>query len=106
MKLGVILSTNDPETCWNALRFANFSLKQKDQVRVFMNGKGVEFQKISTAKFDSVGQADAFLKGGGKIDACGTCMKSREQAESEMCPLSTLKDLYVIVRESEKVVTF
>ncbi|HLY73509.1 MAG TPA: DsrE family protein [Planctomycetota bacterium] len=106
MKLGVIISSNDPETCWNALRFANFSLKQKDQVRVFLIGKGVEFQNVSTDKFNSVGQADAFLKGGGKIDACGTCIKSRDQAESEMCPISTMKDLYEIVRESEKVVTF
>jgi len=31
MKLGIVLSTNDAETCWNALRFANFALKQRDQ---------------------------------------------------------------------------
>jgi uncharacterized protein involved in oxidation of intracellular sulfur len=104
--LGVIVSSNDAETCWNALRFANYGLKQKDQVRVFLVGKGVECEKVSTDKFNTVDQAQTFLKGGGKIDACGTCIKSREQKESEMCPISGLKDLYEIVKESERVVTF
>jgi len=31
MKIGVILSSNDAETCWNALGYANFCLGQKDQ---------------------------------------------------------------------------
>jgi len=48
---GVIISSNDAETCWNALRYANFSLDQKDEVKVFFMGKGVEYQKISTDKF-------------------------------------------------------
>ena len=46
MKLGVIISSNDAETCWNALRYANFY------------------------------------------------------------PVSTMKDMYEIVKESDKVVTF
>ena len=48
MKIGVIISSNDAETCWNALRYANFSLGQKDEVKVFLAGKGVEYQAIST----------------------------------------------------------
>ncbi len=27
MKTGIIISSNDAETCWNALRFANFRLE-------------------------------------------------------------------------------
>ena len=42
----------------------------------------------------------------GKIYACGTCIKSREQEGSEMCPISTIKDMYEIVKEGDKVVTF
>ena len=53
MKIGVIISSNDVETCWNALRYANFALEQKDEVKVFFMGKGVEYQKISTEKFKS-----------------------------------------------------
>ena len=106
MKIGVIISSNDAETCWNALRYANYALGQKDEVKVFFMGKGVEYQKVSTDKFNTIEQADTFLKAGGKVYACGTCIKSREQEGSEMCPISTLKDMYEIVKESDKVVTF
>jgi uncharacterized protein involved in oxidation of intracellular sulfur len=106
MKIGVIISTNDVETCWNAIRYANFALGQKDEVKIFLMGKGVEYQSISTEKFNTVEQAEKFLQAGGKILACGTCIKSRNQQDSEMCPISTMKDMYEIIKESEKVVTF
>lgn len=35
MKLGVIITQTDPETVFNALRLALYSLEQGDQVRVF-----------------------------------------------------------------------
>ena len=106
MKIGVIISSNDPETCWNALRYANFCLEQKDEVKMFFMGKGVEYQKIGTDKFNTAEQAAKFMQAGGRIYACGSCIKSREQEGSEMCPISTMKDMYDLVRESDKVVTF
>ena len=106
MKIGVIISSNDAETCWNAMRYANFALGQKDEIKVFFMGKGVEYQKVGTDKFNTGEQADKFLKSGGKIYACGTCIKSREQEGSEMCPISTMKDMYEIIKESDRVVTF
>ena len=105
MKIGIVISSN-AETCWNALRYANFCLLQKDETKVFFMGKGVEYQKVSNDKFNTLEQANKFLKTGGKIYACGTCIKSREQEVSEMCPISTMKDMYEIVKESDKVVTF
>lgn len=106
MKIGIIISTNDAETCWNAIRYGNFALKQGDEVKIFFMGKGVEYQKISTDKFNTLEQAEKFIQSGGKIYACGSCIKSREQEASEMCPISTMKDMYDIVKESDKVVTF
>ncbi|HOY09351.1 MAG TPA: DsrE family protein [Candidatus Omnitrophota bacterium] len=106
MKIGVIISSNDAETSWNALRYANFALGQKDEVKIFFMGKGVEYQKISTEKFNTVEQAEKLMQAGGKIYACGSCMKSREQEGSDMCPISTMKDMYDIVKESDKMVTF
>jgi len=106
MKIGLIISTNEPETCWNALRYANFCLQQKDEVKIFLMGKGVEYQKAGTDKFNIVEQASKFLNNGGKIFACGTCIKAREQESSDMCPISTLKDMYEIIKESDKTVTF
>ena len=43
---------------------------------------------------------------GGKILACGTCLKVRGSEGTELCPLSTMKDLYELVRDSDKVVSF
>lgn len=106
MKIGVIISSNDAETSWNALRYANFALGQKDEVKVFLTGKGVEYQSISTDKFNTVEQAEKFMQGCGKILACGTCIKSRNQEGSEMCPINTMKDMYEIIKDSDKVVTF
>ena len=106
MKVGIIISSNDAETCWNALRYANFCVSQKDDVKIFLTGKGVEYQKISTEKFNAIEQAEKLLQSGGKILACGTCIKSRNQESTEMCPISTMKDMYDIVKGSDKVVTF
>lgn len=106
MRIGVIISSNDAETCWNAIRYANFALGQKDEVKIFFMGKGVEYQKVSIEKFNTVEQADNFLKSGGRIYACGSCIKSREQESSQMCPISTMKDMHEIIKESDRVVTF
>ena len=106
MKIGVVISSNDAETSWNALRYANFCLGQKDEVKVFFMGKGVEYQNISTDKFNTVEQAENFARSGGKIYACGSCIKSRNQGGTEMCPINTMQDMYDIVKESDKVVTF
>ena len=106
MNIGIVISSNDAETCWNALRYGNFALGQKDAVKVFFMGKGVEYQKVSTDKFNTSEQAQKLVQSGGKIYACGSCIKSREQESSELCPISTMKDMYDIVKESDKVVTF
>jgi len=64
MKLGIVISSNDAETCWNALRYANFAIGQKDEVKVFFMGKGVGYRKVSAEKFNTMEQADKFLKSG------------------------------------------
>jgi uncharacterized protein involved in oxidation of intracellular sulfur len=40
------------------------------------------------------------------ILACGTCLTLRNSQGSELCPLSTMKDLHALVREADRVVTF
>ena len=106
MKLGIILSDKDPETLFNALRLALFSLQQGDSVRIFLSGKGVEMDQIADPKFNVRGQAEAVLKAGGQFLACGTCLKLRASTGSELCQLSTLKDQYEVVRDSDRVLTF
>lgn len=106
MKLGIVISSNDAETAWNAFRFGVFALKQGDSVKVFLLGKGVECESIDTPKFKVAEQMQLFAGAGGSILACGTCLKSRHSEGTELCPISTMNDLYDLVRESDKVVTF
>lgn len=60
MRLLFIISTNDAETVYNAMRLANLSVKKGDEVTVFMLGKGVLYEQISTEEFDVRGQIQAF----------------------------------------------
>jgi uncharacterized protein involved in oxidation of intracellular sulfur len=105
MKLGMIITQTDPETVFNALRLALYSLEQGDEVHIFLSGKGVEIDQIVDAKFDVKTQAQKVLDAGGLFLACGACLKLRSSGGSEICPLSTLKDLYEMVRDSDKIVT-
>ena len=104
MKLGMIISQTDPETVFNALRLALYSLEQGDEARIFLSGKGVEIDQIEDPKFDVKGQAQKVLDAGGEFLACGACLKLRNSEGSEICPLSTLKDQYEIVRDSDRLV--
>ncbi len=106
MKIGMIISQTEPETVFNVLRLANFSIKSGDQVQVFLLGQGVEIESTEDDRFDVYGQAESLLKAGGEILACGTCLKIRNASGSEICPVSTMKDLHELVRDSDRVVTF
>ncbi|HNR32572.1 MAG TPA: DsrE family protein [Candidatus Hydrogenedentes bacterium] len=105
MKVGMIITQTDPETVFNALRLALYSLGQGDEVRIFLSGRGVEIDRIEDAKFDVRGLAQKVLDAGGEFLACGACLKLRNSEGSEVCPLSTLKDHYEIVRDSDRLVT-
>lgn len=106
MKLGIVIYSNDSETVWNAWRFGNFALKKGDEVKIFLLAKGVESESLDTDKFKVTEQIKAFVDDGGTIFACGTCLTIRNSEGSKTCPMSTMNDLYDIVRESDKVVSF
>jgi uncharacterized protein involved in oxidation of intracellular sulfur len=105
MKLGIIITQTDPETVFNSLRLALYSLQQGDGVRIFLSGKGVEMDRIEDPEFNVKAQAQKVLQAGGQFFACGSCLKLRDSAGSEICPLSSLKDQYEIVRDSDRLVT-
>lgn len=104
--LAIVIHSNVAETVWNAIRLANFAKKEGDSVSIFLLAQGVEVEKLNSEKFQITEQLQSFLEQGGIILACGTCIKLRNQSESELCPLSTMADLYELVSKSEKVITF
>ena len=106
MKLGIVVYSADAETVWNAFRLGAFSLKNGDAVKVFLLAKGVECESLDTDKFKVTAQMQDYADSGGTILACGTCLTIRHSKGSELCPLSTMKDLYELIRDSDKVISF
>jgi len=106
VKIGIIIYSKDSETVWNAFRFGNFALAMGGEVRVFLLGKGVELESLDTDTFNVTEQLQTFINCDGKVFACGTCLEIRELEASGMYTVSTMKDMYEIVRESEKIITF
>ena len=107
MKIGIILNTNDAETCWNCFRFGNEAFKNNHSVKVFLLGNGVEVESVKDTKFPLLkGSIKKFVKNSGIILACGTCLKIRGKEESNMCLVSTMEEMLKIVEESDKVITF
>ena len=106
MKIGIVIYSNDPETVWNAFRLGNFAMNERDDVKVFLLASGVECESLDTEKFKVMDQMETFVKNGGRIFACGTCLEIHQLGPSEIYSVSTLKDIYEIVEESDKIVTF
>jgi uncharacterized protein involved in oxidation of intracellular sulfur len=105
MKIGIVIQSNDPETVWNAFRFANTSLNSNHIVKAFLLGKGVEVEQIKSDRFDVQSVVKTFLEKKGELQACGTYLESRN-TESTLCPVSTMSNLLRIVEESDKVLVF
>ena len=60
MKLLFIISTDDAESSYNAMRLANVAVKKSDEVSVFMLGKGVLYEKSSNDQFNVIEQVNQF----------------------------------------------
>lgn len=106
MNLGIIIYSDDAELVWNAFRLGVFSLKKGDGVKVFLLAKGVECESLDTEKFKVTEKMQEFVDLKGEIFACTSCFHIRNSEGTEMCPLSTMDDLYQIIKESDRVVSF
>ncbi|HJH28811.1 MAG TPA: hypothetical protein C5S51_03840 [Methanosarcinaceae archaeon] len=71
-----------------------------------MLGMGVECKYMDTDKFNVTKQMQTLVDNGREILACGSCLKIRQSGGSELCPMSTMADLYEIVKSCDKVLTF
>lgn len=105
MKFCIVIYSDDPETVWNAFRLGNFALQNGDEVKVFLLAKGVESESLNSERFKVTGQMEEFVSKNGRIYACGTCLKIRNSKGSALCPLSSMKDLYELIKESDRVIS-
>jgi len=106
LKIGAIISANEPELVWNAFRYGVKAIDNGHSMKVFLLGKGVEAEEIEDSKFDVRKMMKQFVDKGGVILACGTCLKIRKKGGTETCPISTMQDMLNLTVESDRVLTF
>ncbi len=106
IKIGIIIETKDAEKSWNAFRFAIAARNQGCEVKVFLMGEGVECETVNEKTFNVGEKMSEFVKAGGEIFACGTCLKSRQMNGTDVCPMSNMKTCVEIVLWADKMLTF
>ena len=60
MNVLFIISTEEAETVYNAMRLANVAVKKGDEVSVFMLGKGVLYEQGEHGQFNVMGEMNQF----------------------------------------------
>ncbi len=104
--IGIILSSGDAETVWNALRLATFSQLKGDTVVIFVIGKALDVYLHDTSKYKIDELCNKFIYNGGNIYACATCAKQRHTENVPSCTITSITDMYEIVKRSKKILTF
>lgn len=106
MKYAVVISTDDTETVWNAIRFGSAAISRGHEVSVFLLGPAVAIETIGNDQFDVRSLLLRFDELGGVALSCGTCLRLRKMDASAVCPMSTMDDLVRLTEEADRVLSF
>jgi uncharacterized protein involved in oxidation of intracellular sulfur len=60
MNVIIVITTDDCETIYNAMRLANIGVEKGDEVSVFMLGKGVLYETCEGAEFNVMAEMNKF----------------------------------------------
>jgi predicted peroxiredoxin len=104
--LGIVISSGDEETVWNALRLGIAAESKGDSVVIFVISKAVDVFLKDSTQFDISKTSIQFVSKGGNIYTCATCASMRHTDYVQMCTITSVYDLYEIVKRSKKLVCF
>ena len=107
--IGILIYSGDTETVWNAMRLAVLAQSKGDFVVIFVLGKGTDvfMQEQNDDDIYNVQKiSDTFLRNGGTIYLCATCAWVRNTEDVQSCTITSIVDLYEIVKRSKIVLTF
>ncbi len=114
----ILLIVNGPaygmDETFNAVRLAVALSKRDDaEVKVFLMGDGVtcavDGQKTPNGYYALDRMLKGFLRHGGRIACCGTCLDARGLTEENLiegAPRSTMEELAAWTVEADEVLTF
>ena len=91
MNVGIIISSNDAEICWVALRYATFHLMQYDEVKVFFVDSGREYLQITSTEFNILEEVEKFKQASGLIYVCDSKKKLEEYLRKNFFPFISNK---------------
>lgn len=107
MKVAAIISTNETEKVWNALRLLNTFLGTGHEASIFLMNSGVEAEFIDHEVFEIKKNWQLFLERGGKLTSCGTCLQFRKLTEKvTISQIGNLMDCATIIENADKVLNF
>lgn len=66
MKVGIIICTDDHDTCFLAIRYATFHLMEQMDVKIYFVDSGLEYDRIRDIKYNLHKLLDNFVQSGGK----------------------------------------
>ena len=95
-KVGIIISTNDIETCWVAVRYASFHLMEQAHVYIYFVDSGLKYKNICHEKYDVVKLTDNFTSSGGEIFMCDDRENLKVWLTEHFFPLLRMKDIISI----------
>ncbi|HNW94413.1 MAG TPA: sulfur reduction protein DsrE [bacterium] len=106
MKLAIIIATRDTATAWQAVRLGSHALQQGDTVRVFLLGGGTHDDSCAAGEYDVTGEICRFAEAGGEVLVGGTGPVPQNVGAESVCPQATVSDLYALLRDADRVLTF
>ena len=69
-KVGIIIASNDPETCWVAIRYASFHLIEQKDVNIYFVESGLKYENMREGKYNAVRLVEHFTAAGGRVYMC------------------------------------
>jgi len=106
MKIGIILTTKEYETIWNALRVATEAKNRKHEVKVFLMGEAVDLENLTHNKFDVMAQISAFISAGGKFIVRGEIPSDINTDEAKTFIYSAMNKCIDVIEWADKIVSF
>lgn len=107
MNVTVIISTNETEKVWNALRLTNTFLGAGHKVSIFLMSSGVEAEFLDHGHFAIQDNWKLLLERGGNVVSCGTCLQFRKlTGKIKFSQIGNLLDCATLVETADKVLNF
>ncbi|MCQ2286322.1 MAG: DsrE family protein [Bacteroidales bacterium] len=106
IKLGIFISTNDPEKLCNAFKIGCATLQQGGQVRVFLTGAAVECDGIDSTEFHVREQIEKFTQLKGRIFAEGTSLHERHIETPKSFQMANINTSVGILRWADQILSF